>query len=112
EASRAPRPSPGTAEAAPLAVPPPDPREAALANTIVQLLEREHLLRKPVNDDISRIAFATYLERLDGSKMFLRSSDADALGIHIDKIDDQLRSGSLDLAHDGAKLFAARVAVV
>ena len=90
-------------------MPPPDPREAALSKTVVHLLEQEHLLRKPIDDEVSRIAFANYLERLDGAKMFLLKSDRDALARYGDKIDDELRSGSLDLAHDGAKIFAARV---
>jgi carboxyl-terminal processing protease len=93
-------------------VPPPDPREAALSAVMVQLLEQEHLLRKPIDDDLSRTAFATYLDRLDSSKMFLLRKDRDALARFSDKIDDELRSGSLDLAHEGTRIFVARVAVV
>ncbi len=103
----------GSAPAAPaVAVPPPDPREAALSATVLKLVEQEHLLHKKVDDEVSREAFKTYLDRLDGGKMFLLAADAKALEVHATKLDDQLRSGSLDLAHDGAKLFAARVAVV
>ncbi len=99
-------------QAAVAAIPPPDPREAVLSEAVLQLLEQEHLLHKKIDDEVSRTAFATYLDRLDGGKMFLLKADRDALGRHIDKIDDELRSGSLDLAHDGAKVFAARVTVV
>ncbi|MGE0868483.1 MAG: carboxy terminal-processing peptidase [Kofleriaceae bacterium] len=93
-------------------VPAPDPREAALSTTVLQLLEHEHLLRTKVDDAVSREAFANYLDRLDGSKMFLLKSDRDALARYIDKIDDELRSGSLELAHEGSQIFASRVAVV
>jgi carboxyl-terminal processing protease len=93
-------------------VPPPDPREAALSATVLRLLETQHLLQKKINDEISREAFTGYLERLDGGKMFLLRADHDALAKYRDKMDDQVRSGSLDLAHDGAKIFAARVAQV
>jgi carboxyl-terminal processing protease len=79
---------------------------------VLQLLEQEHLLRKKIDDDVSRAAFSNYLERLDGGKMFLLRADREALERHADKIDDQLRSGSLDLAHDGAKIYATRVAGV
>ena len=96
----------------PTAVPAPDPREGALAAVVLKLLEQDHLLRKKVDDGISRLAFDNYMERLDGGKMFLLESDKKALAKHTDKIDDELRAGSLDLAHDGAKVFAARVAVV
>jgi carboxyl-terminal processing protease len=103
----------GSAPAVPAAaLPPPDPREAALSATVIKLLEQEHLLHKKIDDDVSRAAFKTYLDRLDGGKMFLLTADRSALEVHADKIDDQLRSGSLDLAHEGAKIFAARVAVV
>jgi len=90
----------------------PDPREAALAETLVHLLEREHLLRKKLDDPLSKEAFDNFLQRLDGSKMFLLAADRDALARYADKIDDQLRSGSLQLAHEGAKRYAARVEVV
>ncbi len=91
---------------------PPDPREAALAATITHLLEGEHLLRKSIDDSVSRAAFDTYVDRLDPTKLFLLRSDRDALARHADKIDDEMKSGSLDLAHDGARTYAARVAVV
>jgi carboxyl-terminal processing protease len=94
------------------AVPAPDPREAALSAAVMRLLEHGHLLRKTIDDEISRLAFDNYLDRLDGGKMFLLRSDREALAPHIDKIDDQLRSGSLELAHEGAKIFAERVALV
>ncbi|MGE3457628.1 MAG: carboxy terminal-processing peptidase [Kofleriaceae bacterium] len=93
-------------------MPPPDPREAALSSTVLQLLEHDHLLRTKVDDAVSREAFENYLDRLDGSKMFLLKSDRDALARYADKIDDELRSGSLDLGHEGSQIFASRVAVV
>ncbi|HUS29922.1 MAG TPA: carboxy terminal-processing peptidase [Kofleriaceae bacterium] len=96
--------------AAPL--PAPDPREKALATTVVELFEQEHLLRKKIDDGISKEAFKNYLEALDPGKMFLLATDRDALGKYADKIDDELHSGSLDLAHDGQKTFTARVEVV
>jgi carboxyl-terminal processing protease len=94
------------------ALPPPDPREAALAAAMVQLLQREHLLRKPIDDELSRTAFSTYVKRLDGSKLFLLRKHREALVKFDDKIDDQLRSGTLELAHEGSKTFVARVEVV
>jgi carboxyl-terminal processing protease len=103
--------TPSGTPAAP-ALPPPDPREAALSATVRELLTDEHLLRKPIDDSVSRDAFKTYLDRLDGTKMFLLASDRDALAKYADKVDDELRSGRLDLAHDGAKVFAQRVGVV
>ncbi len=100
--------SPTAAEA----LPAPDPREKALSSTVLTLLEEEHLLRKRINDDVSREAFDAYIEALDAGKMFLLTSDRDALAKYADKIDDELRSGQLDIAHEGSKHFVARVGVV
>jgi len=53
------------------AAPAQDPREAAIAAASVLLLEHEHLLRKPIDDTLSRSAFDSYLDHLDAGKMFL-----------------------------------------
>jgi carboxyl-terminal processing protease len=105
-------PGEGAAGGAQIAVPPPDPRETALSTAVLRLLEHGHLLRKTIDNEISRLAFDNYLDRLDGGKMFLLRADREALASHTDKIDDELRAGSLDLAHEGAKIFAARVVLV
>jgi carboxyl-terminal processing protease len=89
-----------------------DPREKALATYVTELFENEHLLRKKIDDSISKEAFKNYLETLDPGKMFLLASDRDALSKYADKIDDELHSGSLDLAHDGQKTFTARVEII
>ncbi|HEY8143208.1 MAG TPA: hypothetical protein VIG06_11065, partial [Kofleriaceae bacterium] len=93
-------------------VPPPDPREVKLSAIVVKLLEEEHLRHRPIDDALSRKAFDQYMEQLDPSKMFLLKADAQKLEAHADRIDDELRAGRLELAHDGAALYANRVAVV
>ncbi|CAN5422744.1 carboxy terminal-processing peptidase [soil metagenome] len=97
---------------APAPTPEPDPRERALSRGIVELLENRHLLGRTLDDSISSEAFATYLDRLDSSKLFLLAADRDTLAPYRDKIDDELHSGNLELAHVGQKIFLARVAVV
>jgi len=102
------------ATATPASAPTPaaDPREATLAAATTLLLQHEHLLRKPIDDELSRTSFDTYLDRLDSSKMFLLRKDRDALAKYGDKIDDELRSGNLELAHEGQRIFVSRVEVV
>jgi len=89
-----------------------DPREAALTATVLELLEQGHLLHPQVNDEVSKQAFATYMERIDAGKMFLLEADRESLAKYADKLDDQLRAGVLELGHEGNKVFVARVAVV
>lgn len=89
-----------------------DPRESALSREVVQLLESRHLLGRTLDDTISSEAFATYLDRLDASKLFLLAADRTTLSAYRDKIDDELHSGNLELAHVGQTIFLARIAVV
>ncbi|MEO8550442.1 MAG: hypothetical protein ABI678_10725, partial [Kofleriaceae bacterium] len=110
--SPTPPPVPQHSDAAVSVAPAADQREVALAHEVVELLERRHLRGRPLDDTISAQAFATYLDRLDASKLFLLASDREKLSPYRDKIDDELRSGNLELAHLGQSIFLARVAVV
>ena len=90
----------------------PDPRERTLAAVVLQLFEEEHVLRKPINDEVSKLAFKAYVDSLDAGKMFLLRADRDTLARHADRIDDELKAGMLDLAHEGQRLYIQRVGVV
>ena len=94
------------------ALPPPDAREARLSAAVLHLLEEEHLRHHPLEDKTSRLAFERFIEQLDGGKMFLLASDAAKLESYADQIDDELRSGRLDLAHEAQAVFARRLQVV
>jgi carboxyl-terminal processing protease len=103
---------PQVGTAPPVAIRPPDAREAKLAAAITKLLEEDHLRRRRIDDAVSKAAFAIYLERLDPGKMFLLKGDAAVLAKSADQIDDQLHAGRLALAHEGAALYAARLDLV
>lgn len=107
--SEAPTAAAASAEAS---LPPPDPREKILSEAVLHLIEEQHLLRPRINDEVSKEAFETFIERLDAGKMFLLQSDRDGLAKYADKIDDQLRSGTLTLAHEGSRVFVERVIAV
>jgi carboxyl-terminal processing protease len=92
--------------------PPADPREAAVAKSVTRLLEEDHLLHKPIDAALSRAAFDTYMERLDGEKVFLLKPERDQLARLSDKIGDEMRSGNLELAHEGERMFHERIEVV
>jgi carboxyl-terminal processing protease len=91
---------------------PADPREAILAQATVELLEGEHLLRRRIDDALSRVALRTYVDRLDGGKMFLLKADRDALARYADRVDDGLRAGSLELGREGERILIDRVSMV
>jgi carboxyl-terminal processing protease len=89
-----------------------DPREAFLSSAAIALLSKEHVLAKPIDDNVSKEAFPKFVEELDGTKMFLLDSDVKKLARYETQMDDELRSGDLTLARKGAALIAARRQVV
>lgn len=91
---------------------PADPREPLLAQAAVALLAKQHVLRRPLDDALSREAFPKYVEEIDGAKLFLLQPHIDALARYAESMDDELVEGNLVLARKGAALIAARRAVV
>ena len=86
----------------------PDAREAVLAEMTSVLLTDKHLLRRPIDDALSRQAFPNYLEHLDGAKLLLLQEHVQALSKYADRMDDELRERDLVLARKGAALVQAR----
>jgi len=84
-------------------------REKVLSSQIKQLLENEHIRKKPVDNEVSRAAFAEYLKSLDPTRVFLLQKDVDALTVHADTMDDELAAGRLTLAELGEQLQNDRI---
>jgi carboxyl-terminal processing protease len=89
-----------------------DPREPVLAQTIAEILETQHLRDRRLDEELSREAFAAYLERIDPGKMFLLKEHVAALRPYEERMTDMLRSGELALAHRVTALMAQRRAAV
>ncbi|MEL6179894.1 MAG: carboxy terminal-processing peptidase, partial [Myxococcota bacterium] len=87
-------------------------REQALGEILVELLEKQHLLRKTIDDDLSEKAWASYVDLLDPGKSFLLKAQVDSLKTHQKRIDDQIRAGDFALAIEGAKLYNDQVGMV
>jgi carboxyl-terminal processing protease len=85
-----------------------DPRERVLSEITTVLLSEKHLLRRPIDDALSRETFPKYIEELDGAKLLLLEEHVTALSRYAEHMDDQLRAGDLVLARKGAALVARR----
>jgi len=89
-----------------------DQREEILGRGILALLEADHLRGQNFDDDVSKTAFAVFLDRLDYGKLFLLQSHVDNLKRAELRMDDQMRSGNLRLARQAAALMKDRRQVV
>lgn len=76
---------------------------------ILQLMQRYHYSRVPVDDKLSEQIFDRFLESLDPQKGFLLASDVEEFGRYRTDLDDALSKTRLGLIFDIFKRFRARV---
>jgi carboxyl-terminal processing protease len=91
---------------------PRDPREPLLAQAAAGLLGHEHVLARPIDDSVSKEAFARFVEELDSGKLFFLEGDVQKLSKFETDMDDEVRSGDLSLGRRGVALLQARRKVV
>ena len=110
-ASSAPAVSPPVAVDSDVPETPRDPREPFLASAATQLLS-EHVLRKRIDDSVSKEAFQRLVEDLDSGKLLLLANDVKKLARFETEMDDELRAGDLVLGRKASALLASRRHVV
>jgi len=91
---------------------PRDPREGVIASAAGELLGREHVLARPIDDGVSKEAFLRLIDELDAGKLFLLESDVQKLARLDTDMDDELRTGDLVLGRKATALLTARRRVV
>ena len=90
-----------------LAKPGPNDRQITLA--VKSYLEREHFLRRPVDDEIARRWFGIFLEALDPMKIYFIQSDIDAFMQKRDSLDDLVKIGDVSFSYEVFNRFLQRV---
>jgi carboxyl-terminal processing protease len=84
-------------------------RAKLLSYILRDQLSRHHYSSKPIDDELSRAAFALYLKQLDSQKRFLLQADVTQLNAYATRIDDEINSGRIELPKLGARLLDERV---
>ena len=87
----------------------PDPRHRQIAVAVSKLMERQHLSRQPLNNQMSRRCMQAFLKSLDPRKLFFYQSDIDQFMAQQDRLDDLFKRGDISFAHDVFSRFLARV---
>ena len=83
-----------------------------LSYMIHERLEADHFSHKVIDDTVSEAAFGLYLKQLDFQKTILLQEDVEKLRKYSKLIDNEMKSGKLELAVTGAATLSARTAVV
>ena len=76
---------------------------------VAALLNQEHLLKRPLDDEISQRAIEAFLKRLDPMKVYFYQSDIDEIMKDRDRLDDFVKAADLDFAFDVFNRFLKRV---
>ena len=104
----APVAAPGQPNAPPAAVK-AGTNDRYIAVAVRRQLENEHFLRKPIDDEIARRWFSSFLEALDPMKVYFLQSDVDAFMQKRESLDDLVKKGDVTFAYDVLTRFLQRV---
>ncbi|MBU6309535.1 MAG: carboxy terminal-processing peptidase [Planctomycetes bacterium] len=109
-AAPAPAPTAALGQAnAPPAVVKAGTNDRYIAVAVRRQLENEHFLRKPIDDEIARRWFSSFLESLDPMKVYFLQSDVDSFMQKRESLDDLVKKGDVTFAYDVLTRFLQRV---
>ena len=89
--------------------PAPGPNDRQITLAVKSYLEREHFLRKPIDDAIASRWFDTFLAALDPLKIYFLQSDIDSFAEKKTSLDDLVRRGDVNFAYEVYDRFLERV---
>ncbi len=79
------------------------------AASLLHELETKHYTSVEIDDNFSSSVFDSYLDALDGSKIYLLQEDIDRLSIYRYVLDDTLQDGSVEPGFDIYNLYYKRI---
>lgn len=78
---------------------------------MLQYVENVHYAPKPIDDELSKFVFKTYLERVDAGKRYFTQSDIDQLKMYETSIDDEINSRTFDFFNQSLTILDKRMAL-
>jgi carboxyl-terminal processing protease len=109
EAPAAGQTQPPAQPAAPPAGTTPGTNDRYIAVAVRKHLEKEHYLKQPIDDEIARRWFKSFLEALDPWKVYFLQSDVDAFTQRRESLDDLVKRGDVTFAYEVLDRFLQRV---
>lgn len=87
----------------------PSTKNRQIALMVRGIVSSQHLTRHELDDEISERSLATFIDRLDPMKLYFLHEDVDAFESKKTEIDDMLKSGELQFAHDVFLKYMSRM---
>lgn len=86
-----------------------DKQVSIIISTMINGEDGQHLLRKPLDDEISRRALKQFFKSLDPWKLYFYQSDFDEFAAEEANLDERIKSGKLDFAFEVYNRFLKRI---
>ena len=87
----------------------PSPMDRIVSRAVVDLLQQEHLLQHPLDNEISARWLDGFLKMLDPGKCYFYQSDIDEFKKSEQELDDQVKRGDIEFAYTVFDRYLKRV---
>jgi carboxyl-terminal processing protease len=87
----------------------PGAQERQVSIAVSSFLNRDHVSRRELDDEISERALDMYLKMLDPMKIYFVQSDVDHFAQWRTKLDDMVKAGNVQFAHTVYKTYLERL---
>jgi carboxyl-terminal processing protease len=83
--------------------------EQATVKLVSEMIPRYHISQKALDDKISAMILNKFVKDLDSQKLYFLKSDIDGFARYRDQLDDLLKVGQINFAHEVFKLYLQRL---
>ena len=83
--------------------------EAKTVKLVTDMIAKFHISQKPLDDRISSMILAKFIKDLDPQKLYFLKSDIDGFSKYRDQLDDLLKVGNANFAHEAFNLYLQRL---
>jgi carboxyl-terminal processing protease len=88
--------------------PAPQPEDQETAKLVVELLEKGHMARPIVNDEIAARWYDNFIKKLDPVKYYFLKADVEEFKRHVNDLDEQIKEGNVDFMRRVFERFLVR----
>ena len=83
--------------------------EQATVKLVAEMISKYHITQKALDDRISGMVLNKFIKDLDSQKLYFLKSDIDGFARYRDQLDDLLKVGQANFAHEVFKIYLQRL---
>lgn len=83
--------------------------EQTTVKLVAEMISKYHITQRPVDDRISGMLVQRYIKEIDPQKLYFLKSDVEGFARYKDQMDDLLKVGQVNFAHEAWSLYLQRL---